>query len=205
MKKLVMLLILSGIISCQNNSQKEKKNQEKPVETLYQIDSVKINWTAYKFTSRAGVNGAFDKVDWKGLKKGKNGIEMLSSAEFKIDVSSLNTGNPGRDSTIVEYLFGKMMETNFIEGRVKNISDKKMTVVIRMNNREKPVDFDYTFSDNKIVAIGQIDLVKDFDASEPLYFLHTACKDKHTGEDGVSKTWPDVKLMATFYVSPSKE
>ncbi len=206
MKKGIFLVLLAFLWSCQNAGTEQKSGEKADVAkpAVFQVDSAKVFWTAYKYTKRVGVNGSFDRVEWKGLKAGKQLSEILNGASFKIDVQSLNTGNPQRDKTITEYLFGKMMETNFIEGRVLKTDDARgiITVVLRMNNTEKPVDFKFTQVDNHVTAIGKIDLVKDFHADEPLYFLHTACEDKHTGEDGVSKTWPDVDLKADLYLSP---
>ncbi len=186
----------------QNLQQKTPSTAPAPGKQAdYVVDSVRIKWTAFKYTNKTAVAGTFDKVAWKGLHKAASPGNTLEHATFSIDVKSLNTNNPGRDQTITEYLFGKMMETNQIEGRIIKVEPENalIKVVLRMNNHEKIVGFRYIFQDNVLKAKSKIDLIKDFKAGEPFYFLHTACEDKHTGPDGVSKTWPDVDLEAFVY------
>ncbi len=200
------------LASCSNNNQAKPNKKTIPEKTVqnpkktdtpsvFAIDSIKIQWTGFKYSNKTGVNGTFDKIKWQGFQEASSPAKCIEKASFDIDVSSLNTGNPGRDKTIREYLFGKMMETNHIEGRITGIDEQNAAIksVIRMNNTEVPVVFRYTDDGKAVTAVAHIDLVKDFKAGEPLYFLHTACEEKHRGKDGISKTWPDVDLKAVIF------
>ncbi len=162
-----------------------------------------MKWTAYKTTARIPVSGTFKQIEWKNLQQASSPVECVKNLYFKINTSSIFTDNPERDKTLYEYLFGQMLEGNFIEGRVAEVDKKnhRIRTVIRMNGLEKSLEFPYQMNDSVMHASVNIDLEKDFMAGEALYFLHTACKDKHTGEDGISKTWPDVKLETEIHFS----
>ncbi len=224
MRKLIIIHVLLSLLlfnACSGNSRnpKEKnssirnipvseekttaaKNTHAQATNLtYIIDSIRIKWMGFKYTNKTGVPGTFNKVTWKNLKEAKTPEKTLQGASFTINVKSLDTGNPGRNKTIIEYLFGKMMETNRIEGRIAAIEPDNalIKVALRLNNHEKIAGFRYIINENILKAKSKIDLIEDFKAAEPFYFLHTACEDKHTGKDGISKTWPDVSLEALIY------
>ncbi len=205
MKKFFILVFLLSLASCNQKSGDAVKGETSLEKTLekasnytYHPLSISLQWTAYKTTKKDPVSGTFQKIHWKNLKSAQNPENTVENLYFKIDASSVFTNNSTRDQTIYEYLYGKMLEGNYIEGRTEKIMPEKQTIrmVIRMNGVEKQTDFTYTLNDSILHAVATIDLEKEFNAGEALYFLHTACKDKHTGEDGISKTWPEVKLEA---------
>ncbi len=204
MKKLLFILLPFFFISCQPESKNSGSNDalpETPEKGMYEITGSEIKWTAYKTTAKVPVGGTFTDVEWKNFVQAGLPEQALRKLYFKINTRSIFTDHPDRDKTLFEYLFAKMLEGNYIEGRVAGIDTgaKKIKVVLRMNGLEKALDFPYVKNDSVIHAATVIDLEKDFQAGEALYFLHTACKDLHTGEDGISKTWSEVKIEADFY------
>ena len=210
MRNLLFIFPVLLIFSCSYNKNEKEKHSlstvnipEKEVNAaeksatgkIFQVDTAYIRWTAYKTTEKIPVSGTFKEVEWK-WHPAASPRELLKNGYFKIRTQSVYTANPERDKTIYDYLFGKILEGNYIEGRVASVGKDTVRVVLRFNGLEKPLDFAYTVNDTMIHAVSSFDLVKDFQAGEALYFLHTACKDKHTGPDGISKTWPDVKVEA---------
>lgn len=202
-----------SLSACQNANNKEKneaskqdKSTEKVAEkqiakqwVLNQDDS-SVHWTGYKMTEKVAVSGTFNTFNISGVKNGSNLNDIMKNARIQININSIFSNEESRDKKLIEYLFGKMMETNYIEARVEkiDIASKTIDVNIHMNNHEKVIPMDLQIDDKsgQITMSGKIDLVKDFDASEPLYFLHTACEKEHTGKDGKSKTWSEVGIKS---------
>lgn len=153
------------------------------------------------------VSGEFKTFEITGVKPQSDMLATLKNARIRITVASIFSNNEDRDRKLVEYLFGKMMQTNDIYARVEGIDVKNQLISlnINMNNHEKVVPMHYKMDTQKgtLTMEGKIDLVKDFDAGEPLYFFHTACEDKHKGEDGVSKTWSEVGIKAALKYAKS--
>ena len=211
MRNLLFIFPVLLIFSCSHHeNEKEKRSlstvnmPEKEVNAakksatgkIFQVDTAYIRWTAYKTTKKIPVSGTFKEVEWQNWHPASSPQALAERLYFKIRTNSVHTDNPERDKTIYEYLFGKLLEGNYIEGRVAEAGAGKIRVVLRFNGLEKPLDFLYSVNDTLLHAVAYFDLIKDFQAGEALYFLHTACKDKHTGPDGISKTWPDVKVEA---------
>ena len=221
MKKLAsILVIIMVLISCnqetKNHSTKDnaKSGEPKAQKTEKQLwtldaDQSSVHWTGYKTTKMVPVSGEFKSFEITGVKPYADMLATLKNARIRIKVASIFSSNEDRDSKLVEYLFGKMMQTNDIYARVEGIDVKNQQIKlnINMNNHEKVVPMNYNIDTEKgtITMEGKIDLVKDFDAGEPLYFFHTACEDKHKGEDGVSKTWSEVGIKAVIKYTNSNK
>ena len=68
-------------------------------------------------------------------------------------------------------------------------------VALQMNDMTKPLDMEYHLvDDNYYVLKGILDL-NHWDAQNAVKELNTICKDLHIGKDGISKLWPDVKIV----------
>jgi len=64
-----------------------------------------------------------------------------------------------------------------------------------MNDMTKPLDMEYHLVDDQYYVLkGIIDLAS-WDAQNAVDELNKVCKDLHIGKDGVSKLWPDVKVV----------
>ena len=221
MKKLAsILVIIMVLISCnqetKNHSTKDnaKTGEPKVQKTnnalwVLDADQSTVHWTGYKTTKMVPVSGEFKSFEITGVKPHMDMLATLKNARIRIKVASIFSNDEDRDSKLVEYLFGKMMETNDIYARVEDIdiNNQQITLNINMNNHEKVVPMNYNIDMEKgtITMEGKTDLVKDFDAGEPLYFLHTACEDEHKGEDGVSKTWSEVGRKAVLKYTKSNK
>lgn len=220
MKKSILTLAVFGTVfmtSCGSEDKKEE-NEEVAVETTEEVvenchyeleeNRVAVSWTAYKYTEKAGVGGAFDEVKVEGFNAEKDNIVFaIGSAQFSIPVSSTNTNNPDRDGKIKEHFFGTMNETDELTGYISSMSadgNEEGTagsgnLMIKMNNAENEVPFTWTYENDTIVLNAEMD-VNNWGAEASVTALNDVCKDLHTGEDGVSKLWPNVSLKATAVV-----
>ncbi len=215
MKKISILSIIAlfFLASCNNDKAEKsiKTNEPSATKDIQKLDKTtvswkldqdasSVHWTGYKTTKKVAVSGTFQKFAISGVKPSTDLLKTIEGAKININVFSIFSNEESRDKKLVEYLFGHMMQTNAIEARVEKIHPDTQIVDINvnMNNHEKivPMKLQVDAEKGLITMSGKIDLVKDFDAGEPLYFLHTACFDLHKGKDGVSKTWPEVGVKA---------
>lgn len=192
MKKIVLSLIMtlaitSGLIASQKTGC-----------ILAQKGKVNVDWMAYKTASKIGVGGVFDSVVYTPIQKeGKNFRTILVGSNVKIDTSSVNSKNTGRDAKLVTFFF-KKMSAKIIDAKIVDIkADPKLkgkprtgvvSIDIKMNGVNKTIPMKYSFSDSVFTAKGVIDIF-DFSANKALSSLNKACFSKHKG-----KTWSDVNI-----------
>jgi polyisoprenoid-binding protein YceI len=117
---------------------------------------------------------------------------------LNIDLSKIDTANPGRDETLVKDFFS-VLKGKTIEGEITDIkkTDKhekgkprtgSIDVKITMNEKTLTIPMKYVYSEGKFDAAGTIDLL-DFAASDALSSINKSCFDLHKG-----KTWSDVSI-----------
>ncbi len=168
----------------------------------YQIDTkdIKAEWTGFKTSEKAGVNGTFKQTTFKFENGAKSLKELFSKGSFSIEAASVFTNNPARDTNLTTNFFSKLIETAAITGKVENIKgdDQKGTfdLILTFNKTTKPVAFEYMVLKDEITATGSMDLI-NFNANSALSSLNQACLELHKGKDGVSKTWPEVLLKVS--------
>lgn len=161
----------------------------------YKQDSVRIEWTGYKFTEKTGVKGAHKKVSTKIKGAPQSVNEMIAATSFEVDVMSVDTANPARDNTLRENFF-KLMKSDKITGKILSLKDSVAQVELTMNGTTKTVAFKVESSDSKISATAAIDIL-DFGMSPSLKKINEVCYELHKGTDGISKTWSTVDLNIT--------
>ncbi len=131
-------------------------------------------------------------------KKVENFKELFVGSKVSIDVSKINTGNPGRDETLVKDFFS-VLKGKTIEGEIvdikktdKHVKGKPRTgniaVKITMNEKTLTIPMTYVYNKGKFDAKGTIDLF-DFTANDALASINKSCFDLHKG-----KTWSDVSI-----------
>lgn len=205
-KSLSYLILLSTFLmlyACNPNSEKQSKTktrdfiqaQEEP--SLTKVYTVKgnmpfIKWTAYKFTNRTGVSGSFDNVTYKLSTKKGTVKQLLEYATFKIETESVNSNLKLRDDRIYTYFFSKI-GAKTITGDFLKINDKGGQINIVIGNNSHSVPFTFNISSDKIKIHTSLNLTL-WKASSGITALNEICKDVHTGADGVSKLWTDVKV-----------
>jgi len=186
------ILLISITTSCTNNSE-NKNNSNSKKELTFSSAQTSIKWTAYKTTDKLGVKGTFHENIVTNDTSATKLEDIINSTKFKILTSTVYTGNEPRDYLIKTYFFGTMMNTDTISGSFSSAKDGKGIVSIKMNDVEFKNDFTYTFL-NDSLKINATLLLDNWNGYTALSSLHEQCFDKHTGPDGVSKTWSDVDV-----------
>lgn len=195
MKKIYVFPLFLLTIILFNACKENVKKEATPVEKTYSVlaDSTIINWTAYKTTAKVPVKGQFLKVTIENAKKDTTVLGALNGLKFKIPVSSLFTKDTIRDGKLKEFLFGSMKNTSLITGTVHINNENSSTVDITMNGITRELPIAYIITDNKVTIVGNMEL-DNWQAKAALEALNVVCKDLHTGDDGITKTWSDVKI-----------
>jgi len=186
-----ILLIMVFISSCKKNEKKEVNQIVKSYSVV--ADSTTINWTAYKTTAKVPVKGQFSEVLVENAKKDTTVLGALNGLKFKIPISSLITKDTVRDAKLKKYFFGSMENSSIITGTVHINKENSSTVDISMNGITRELPIAYIITDNKVTIVGNMEL-DNWQAKAALEALNIVCKDLHTGDDGISKTWSDVKI-----------
>ncbi|WP_457618784.1 YceI family protein [Lutibacter sp.] len=198
MKKLHLIgLLLLTMITISSCKQKEKK-VTKPSKKGYTVEptATTINWVAYKTTSKIPVKGQFTKVTIEHKNKATTVIKALNNLKFSIPVNSLFTKDTIRDKKLKKFFFGTMENTTEIEGVITIINQNYGTVSLTMNKITQELPISYTVN-NQIVNIEAIIDLDNWKAQLALKALNAACNDLHSGDDGISKTWSEVKIKVS--------
>ncbi|MBE7437062.1 MAG: YceI family protein [Spirochaetales bacterium] len=189
--RIALLLLLITAVACQKPGPAAECTYE------YNPASTTVTWTAYKFTEKAGVSGSFDRISTEGLKAARSPTAVFETLSFRVETGSVNTKNPDRDAKIHRSFFLKLKEGESLQGSVTQIQDKEARVNLRINGVEKPALFKIQSQDGKdsvhVTFSSDLNLL-DFGADSAITSLNTVCKELHTGSDGKSKLWPDVKI-----------
>jgi len=208
MKKLKILALTLVILVGYNckDAKQEKVVKETTTESYKLVpDSTKVSFTAYKTSDKLPVGGKFLKIEFKEVKNGATAMEALNGTAFSIPVSSLftNDATGTRDPKLLEFFFGAMTNTELIAGVFNATADNKCSIDVTMNGETSNIPLKFTIdNENSITFNGSLNL-EDWKALEALSSLNNACKELHTGKDGVTKTWNDVAIQAQVFISKS--
>jgi hypothetical protein len=198
-KKVITLsfLILVIFFSCKETPKKEIENKAK----TFTIDSktTSIKWIAYKTTSKVPVKGEFTEVEIDSLKTGNTAIETLNNLKFKIPVNSLHTNDTIRDGKLKKFFFGTMENTTNILGEIHMQNENSGSVDITMNGITQTLPITYVV-DGQMVTIEAVMDLDNWKTQAAITALNTVCAELHTGEDGISKTWSEVKIEVATYL-----
>lgn len=205
MKKLLYCGIVLACIACSSDTKTpeqkpaEIKKEQKIESFSINKEKIKANWTAYKFTERAGVSGVFDKIIINNNMNGTTIQDVLNNVKFEIPVASINSNNPERDKKIANSFFGTMKNTKSLKGTINSISGNNKQgsckASIQMNDITKPMNMEYHLVDDSYYVLKGILNLDNWDGQSAVAELNKVCKDLHIGKDGVSKLWPDVKVV----------
>lgn len=201
MKKIFVLSLLLVTALFFTSCKKKEKKETKPIENLFSVEAktTVINWTAYKTTSKVPVKGQFSKITIENTKKASTAMEALNGLKFSIPISSLFTNDTIRDSKLKKFFFGTLKNTNLISGTITMNNETSGSVDITMNGISQVLPISYVISDQMVTIEAIMDL-DNWQAQAAIEALNTACKDLHTGNDGVAKTWSEVKIEVTTYL-----
>ena len=158
----------------------------------YNEGTSKLTWTGYKTSAKKGVPGSFNEITVSS-EQNEDPKKVIESINFSIKTSSVETNDESRNQKI-STLFFDVMNTPFIEGQIKELKDDgKAVFEIMMNDITVDVEGDYKLDGAMFKWSTDID-VSAWNGLMAVESLNEACKDLHTGDDGVSKTWSEVNL-----------
>lgn len=150
-------------------------------------ENVKVIWTAFKTPKKVGVQGEFKKFSFNAP-TAADVASVIKATTFTIDSSSVSTGNPARDKTIVTNFFVLKNKPLQISGRFLSVDAKKAVMTLKINGQEKNVNLDVAQEGDTWKLTGEINVL-EFALKESFDNIALACKALHEGV-----TWPDVKL-----------
>ena len=192
------LLFLLLISSCKSNSEKSKiKLSESSPSCFYSYNegTTKFSWEAYKTSEKVGVLGGFNEIKVTS-KKSDNPLSVIESISFEINTSSVETNNLERNGKILKYFF-ETINTPTIKGSIISLNDDGTCKInINMNFLSYDVIGKYTLEENRFSFTSTVD-VSSWNAMSGIIALNNVCRDVHSGKDGVSKLWPQVRLSLT--------
>jgi len=195
----LLFLVAITIVSCKNDKKIEKEKPTNSKRYLIEPNNSKINWIAYKTTAKVPVKGEFTQFSIENSKKGTTVIEALEGVQFKIPVSSLSTKDTIRDGKLKKSFFGSMINTSEITGTIHIDNDTSGKVAITMNGLSQDLPITYSI-EGQMVTIEAVMNLDNWKAQAAIEALNVVCKDLHTGADGISKTWNDVKIEVITFV-----
>ncbi len=193
-----MLTFSLGIYSCDSNVSTDEievvleENDADPVcEYNYFSDSTHFEWVAYKTSDKKGVPGGFNDIEVTSVSS-DDAMIVLRSLKFKMNTASVETNNEERNAKVAKHFF-ETINTPFIEGKMMQINENSAIFEITMNGVLVEVQGPYTF-ENDVFSFETVIDVSAWNALAGIEALNAECSDLHTGEDGVSKLWSEVKL-----------
>ena len=155
-----------------------------------EVQNTTVKFTAFKTYAKIGVSGVFDKITVH-TQKADTVSSLLKNATANIDTSSVNSGNKGRDSKLVEQFFNVQNVKN-IKAKIINVTKDMLLLQLNMHGKTLEIPMHYSVKNNTIDANGFIDLA-DFAMLPSLKSLTKACYALHQG-----KTWQDVNIYFTM-------
>lgn len=162
----------------------------------YDHKSSKLEWTAYKTTSKVPVKGSFGQVRVTRKKTAKNVQELIKSFDVTVQTPSVDSGDKGRDNTLMKHFFDIAFPNKRIRGTVETVNDKKFVVYFESGKSSFTLPFTYEVKNLKLTAKSTMNIL-EAGYKKALGALSKACFDLHKGSDGKSKTWSDVDITIT--------
>lgn len=195
---ILILITLTVVVSCKNTQKKELKSTEEKGYTI-EPKTTTVNWIAYKTNDKIPVKGQFTKLNIENSSKSKTALEALNNLKFSIPVSSLFTNDTIRDSKLKKFFFGVLKNTSLISGTIHINNETSGTVDIVMNGITQALPITFIISDQMVTMEALMDL-DNWQAQTAIESLNEVCKELHTGTDGISKTWSEVKIEVATYL-----
>lgn len=187
---LIVAMIFIG--ASKNSKLSDKTFSIIPEETI-------VGWTAYKTTSKIPVSGIFKEVIIDSDHSGITVYKAIDRLKFSLPISSIFSQSSLRDKKIKNSFFGSMLNTTKISGEISLSKNNLGFVKITMNgiSKELPITFKI---DGELVVIDAVMDLNNWESQVALDALSEACEDLHSGPDGETLTWSEVKINVTSKV-----
>jgi len=170
-------------------------------ENVFRIitEETVVSWTAYKTTSKIPVSGVFKEVIIENDHSGTTVYKAIDGLKFSLPISSIFSQSNLRDTKIKNFFFGSMLNTANISGEISLNNNNLGFVKITMNgiSKELPITFSI---DNQLIVMDAVMDVNNWESQVALEALSEACEDLHSGQDGETITWSEVKINVTSKV-----
>ncbi|MCB0428485.1 MAG: YceI family protein [Flavobacteriales bacterium] len=164
----------------------------------YDNSTTKAYWTAYKHTDKVEVKGTFDSLEVVQAAITDQPQDLLNGATFSIFTGSVNSSDATRDQKIVNFFFGKMTGGEVLTGSLSDVNGSAdsgtVSVSLMMNGVENKLEGHYAIEGEELSLRADFDF-NNWNAQASLDALQKACAEKHTGKDGVTKFWPEGKIL----------
>ncbi len=194
----ILLILCISLSSCKRGEKPTAESVEKSAFSLQEATHT-IQWIAYKTSEKIPVKGVFKKVTITKNGTGNSLQEAVDNSAFSIPVSSLFSADSSRDFKLKKFFFGMLEGTALLQGKLSLETDSTGTATLTMNALTQEFPFQYSITDKQFQLLGTINL-HDWKAEKALDSLNSVCKEKHTGTDGIPKTWStvDVQIQTVF-------
>ena len=197
MKKTLIILLTLIIISCGPNDKKDQAEEKKTESVKYSVDpkNVEFKWIAYKTSDKIPVPGTFDKIEIN-VAQGVDIPSLLLTTSFKIDGTTINSGNPERDEKLRKFFVANWSDS-LISGTIETVTGNNKEgqgkFKLEWNGLVNNLSFTYIVNNDTIQIISEISM-KDWNAGDAAKALNEACKNVHIGSDGKSVLWDIVMI-----------
>lgn len=194
-KRIKHIAFVAGIVllaACSGNNEQTKEN-----ETSYSYDhnSSTMEWTAFKYESKAPVKGTFGSIFVTSITEANDIKTLVESFGFTIPVNSIETQDESRNAKIIQFFFGTMT-TEELKGRMIELNDDGVAQLeVTMNGITEIVTGSYQITDDYFSFKATMDIAK-WNTAKAIEVLNENCKENHT-ENGVTKVWSEVDLSFT--------
>ncbi|MCB0733123.1 MAG: YceI family protein [Flavobacteriales bacterium] len=211
MKRLFFTLLTASVLLTACQSDKTSDQSTESTETtdasqegfVFQPAFTDLTWTAFKTTARKEVNGTFKEMEIKPGSEAGHVTDILNGLTFSMKTSSVFSNDAGRDAKLIANFFGTMTGTEYIKGKVTSVEGNDdggtAKIAITLNEVEHEVSATYTRMGKVISLETSLDMAH-WNATTSIEALNKVCELLHTGDDGVSKLWPDVKVVVNSTV-----
>ena len=173
------------------------QQQEQKVCTFkFHNSATSVKWTAYKTNAKIGVGGRFQQFTVSGVEEAPSPVEVVKNASIVIQTASVNTNDATgtRDPKIIKSFFGAMQNPDTLSGKIKEMNEDGTGILtLKMNGTESDVPVTHKMVDDTMKISGVLNL-ENWNGQDAVASLNKVCKDLHTGDDGVSKLWPEVAI-----------
>jgi hypothetical protein len=203
-KLFTIVAVFAFFMACSDQPDAKTKgsanDKSSDTECIYTLinDSSAVNWTAFKTNERIGVGGHFDEIKVWTPDNAISPKNILIGTSFDIITTSVNTGNAERDPKLIKYFFTTLTDGHIIKGEIISAEGNSSTgegmIKMMFNGITNKIPYSCQIKEIKIILKRGINL-DEWDGANAVKTLNTECYDLHTGEDGVSKLWPDVEIQ----------
>lgn len=202
---MVFLLMILPFSSCNNsgNSARAARQEGNDVSKneSFSLDEagLSLTWTAYKFTDKIAVSGAFEDYTIKSKNESGSIEKILANLEIAIPTESVDAKNAIRDFKLRSSFF-EAFNTSSINGYILKVKAGEGLVKLKMNNIAQNIPFTYSLKNDTIVIFTHLDL-KKWKGETAMAQIEKECVAHLKGKDGLPKLWPEVDVVIKLPVN----